>query len=155
MTPPATESAAALTSPPATSALPAEPVQARGGSGSAMPLAGGLVDGVPGGRSEARLPSGEGPGRRGVPLTERGPAGAGVGAAGRGAAAVRGGAGRLAGESPFAAGPAARREEERDHQVKYGLPSAEHFEPDDPELDPHRDGWHVAPEVIGDREEDV
>jgi hypothetical protein len=58
------------------------------------------------------------------------------------------------GESPFGAGPGARREEDREHQVKYGVPTAEHFEPDDLELDPHQSGWYVAPQVIGDPDEE-
>lgn len=152
--PPSTQSAAT----PGGSALPvtsAEPVRTPSGSGSPLPLGGGLADGAPGGHSETRPPGRESLDRRGGPLLERGPAGVARESAGRGAAPIRGGVSRPGGESPFVAGPASRREEDRDHQVKYGLPSAEHFEPADPDLDPHREGWHVAPDVIGDLDDDV
>jgi hypothetical protein len=144
---------------PVTSGSPTDPILAPGGSGAtAPPPAGGFAGRAPGGSSN--LPPRSDPRGRGgeIPDGGRGRSGrapGGAAPAGRGAAPMARGAGAgIGGESPFGAGPGARREEDREHQVKYGVPTAEHFEPDDLALDPHQAGWYVAPQVIGDSDEE-
>jgi hypothetical protein len=92
------------------------------------------------------------PEEKGAPATGRGPVDTAV--PGR-AGTARGGVPRAAGSAaPYGLGATTKREEDRDRPAKYGLPSADHFEPDDPALDPYRAGWFVAPDVIGDQDED-
>jgi hypothetical protein len=104
---------------------------------------------VPGRRGTAGRGPGEVPGRRGV---ERAPGGRGPGelsgrpgGAGRAQAGIPGGA-----EVPWGAGMGGQRDEGKELKRKYGIPTAEHFEEDDPDVDPNREGWYVAPEVIGE-----
>jgi hypothetical protein len=129
---------------------PGGPAAVPGGSGTTAPLpVGGVANRGPAGGTGSR-PFGESPGRGGgAPGGDsRGGGPAGRRPAALGAAAARG-ATTGHGAVPVGAGSGARPEEDREHRVRYGLPTAEHFEPDDPMDDPHRAGWAVAPEVIG------
>lgn len=127
------------------------------GDGSGLP-------GVPGAeRGSAGRTSTEVPGRRGVPGAERGTARwvpgetPGRPGGGRGVPSGRPGeTGRApvgapdGGAAPWGAGVGGQRDEGRELKRKYGIPTAEHFEADDPDVDPNREGWYVAPEVIGE-----
>jgi len=160
---PATESAAAT---PATGGPPAVLSQPRGDSRAAA---------LPGEASGGRPVGGEMLGRRAVPDAEHGAAGRTSGEVpgrrgvpgGRGsnelpgkrevgrAPVVRGGAmGPGAGgsgvEAPWGAGVGGRHDENRERPNRYSIPTAEHFEADDPDVDPNREGWFVAPDVIGE-----
>jgi hypothetical protein len=145
-----TQAAVAPGQAPVTAGTPSGPPPEHRGSVAAAPLsAGGPMQGGSGSR-----PLSASPGRGGgVPSGGRGPAGGLRGGSGRGAALVSGTASRTGGGSPFGVGSRTRCDEDREHTDRYGVPSAEHFEPDEGR-DPHRAGWSVAPEVIGDEEGD-
>jgi hypothetical protein len=158
--PPATESAAAT---PAAGGPPAVPSQSRGETRAAT-----LPDKASGGPSIVRLGGGDAmPGQRAIQDAERGPSGRGTDELpGRrevvGRAPVNGaapgtwgeatGAGGSGVEAPLGAGMGDRREENRGQPNRYSIPTAEHFEAGDPDADPNREGWHVAPDVIGEHD---
>jgi hypothetical protein len=73
-----------------------------------------------------------------APGARAGAMGSGVGVGGSGV------------EAPWGAGVGGQRDENRERSNRYGIPTAEHFEADDPDVDPNREGWYVAPEVIGE-----
>src|SRR5690606_8740208 len=130
---------------------------------------GGAVDPLTGGGPRGGGDAGNGRGGK----TGQGPRTAGPGPGGRGGPALglRGGtpadsitktgsAGRPAasGVAPVgAAGGAGRREEDEEHKARYGLLSSEYFEPETEDgylVDPFRAGSFVAPETIGDEDDE-
>lgn len=65
--------------------------------------------------------------------------------------------GGAAGIAPVAAAGPGRSDEDKDHQVKYGVPGSEIFEPDNDDgllFDPFRPGSFVAPATIGDDDDE-
>jgi hypothetical protein len=64
--------------------------------------------------------------------------------------------GGSSGTTPFGAPGAARADENKDHQRKYGIPGSEVFEPDHHDgllCDPYHPGAYVAPASIGDEDD--
>ncbi|MCA1655720.1 MAG: hypothetical protein LC635_04600, partial [Pseudonocardiaceae bacterium] len=125
---------------------------------TAAPFVGFGGPGADGGRGPLRggHPSGGAGPRVGEPGSRGAQPGTGqvLGRGGAASGATRGGA---PGMAPFGAPGPGRTDEDKDHQVKYGVPGSEIFEPDHDDgllHDPFRPGSYVAPASIGDDEDE-